>query len=118
MFRAEHCSVIAYRDSVLHPAYQFRNCWVKPLPQKDLLRELLKYKNHLQTVALVCEPERKAELEALLAKTGIVQHHHRGTHVNKLLRHAPRRGIPVKKVYEDRIGGGLNIPPIPQGFHH
>ena len=73
VFRAEHCSVIAYRDPALHPAYQFRNCWVKPLPQKDLLRELLKYKNHLQTVALVCDPEKKAELEALFAKTGIVR---------------------------------------------
>ncbi len=51
----------------------FRNCWVKPLLRKDLLAELLKYKNHLQTVALVCVPERKEELEALLTKTGIVR---------------------------------------------
>ena len=73
VFRAAHCSVIAYEDPTLHPAYMFRNCWVKPLPQKGLLAELLKYKNHLQTVALVCETGRKAELEALLVKTGIVR---------------------------------------------
>jgi hypothetical protein len=73
VFRAAHCSVIAYRDPTLHPAYMFRNCWVKPLPREDLLAELLKYKNHLQTVALVWDDERKTELEALFAKTGIVR---------------------------------------------
>ena len=73
VFRAEHCSVIAEKDPTLHPSYMFRNCWVKPLPQKDLLAELLKYKNHLQTVALVCEPSRKTGLETLFAKTGIVR---------------------------------------------
>ena len=73
VFRGEHGSVITYPDPALHPAYMFRNCWVKPLPREDLLAELLKYKNHLQTVALICEPERKAELEALFAKTGIVR---------------------------------------------
>lgn len=73
VFRAEHCSVIAYKDPTLRPAYQFRNCWVKPLPEKNLLAELLQYKNHLQTVALVCAPERKAKLEVTLAKTGIVR---------------------------------------------
>ena len=113
VFRTEHCSVIAYRDPALHPAYQFRNCWVKPLPQKDLLRELLIYKNHLQTVALVCAPERKAELEALLAKTGIVRIT-TGERMSTSYCGMPHDGgIPAAKVYEDRIGGGLNIPPIP-----
>jgi acyl-CoA reductase-like NAD-dependent aldehyde dehydrogenase len=73
VFREEHCSVIAYPDAALHPAYMFRNCWVKPLPKSKLLSELLPYKNHLQTVALVCEPEQKAGLEDLLAQTGIVR---------------------------------------------
>jgi phenylacetate-CoA ligase len=51
----------------------FRNCWVKPLPKSKLLSELLQYKNHLQTVALICEPEEKAALEDLLTQTGIVR---------------------------------------------
>ena len=73
VFRAEHCSVIAYEDPTLHPSYRFRNCWVKPLPQGKLLAELLKYKNHLQTVALVCDPEKKAVLERLLSQTCVVR---------------------------------------------
>lgn len=73
VFRAEHASVIAYADSTLHPAYMFRNCWVKPLPQKELLAELLQYKNHLQTAALVCDPQRKTALESLFIKTGVVR---------------------------------------------
>jgi acyl-CoA reductase-like NAD-dependent aldehyde dehydrogenase len=73
VFREEHCSVIAYPDAALHPAYMFRNCWVKPLPKSKLLSELLQYKNHLQTVALICEPEEKAALEDLLTQTGIVR---------------------------------------------
>jgi hypothetical protein len=73
VFRKDHCSVIAYPDPTLHPAYMFRNCWVKPLPKNKLLSELLQYKNHLQTVALICEPEDKTEFEGLLAQTGIVR---------------------------------------------
>jgi hypothetical protein len=73
VFRAEHASVTAYADPALHPSYMFRNPWVKPLPQKDLLAELLKYKNHLQTAALVCGPEQKPALEALFEKTGVVR---------------------------------------------
>jgi hypothetical protein len=73
VFREELCSVIAYPDAALAPSYMYRNCWVKPLPKRWLLSELLQYKNHLQTVALVCEPEEKAALEDLLAQTGIVR---------------------------------------------
>lgn len=73
VFRGANSSVIAYEDPSLHPSYMFRNCWVKPLPNGKLLSELLKYKNHLQTVALVCPPEQKSALEVLLAQTGIVR---------------------------------------------
>jgi len=73
VFRAEDASVIAYADPALHPAYMFRNCWVKPLPQSELLAEMLHYKNHLQTVALVCEPQRKPTLESIFTKTGVVR---------------------------------------------
>ncbi len=73
VFRGSHASVIAYADPALHPSHMFRNPWVKPLPQKDLLAELLPYKNHLQTAALVCSPEDKPSLEALVEKTGVVR---------------------------------------------
>jgi len=66
------CGVIASPDSALRSSYQFRNCWVKPLPENRILAELLSYKNHLQTVALLCEPEDRGRLEAIFAKTGIV----------------------------------------------
>lgn len=73
VFRAEGCSVIAYGDMVLSPAYQFRNCWVRPLPRNQLLSVLSRYKSHLQTAALVCDVGDRAALESLLAKTGLVR---------------------------------------------
>lgn len=73
VFQAEDCSVIAYEDMVLAPSYQFRNCWVRPLPRSRLLSILSRYKSHLQTAALVCEHRDRDALEALLAKTGLVR---------------------------------------------
>lgn len=73
VFRATHSSVIAYENPALHPSYMFRNCWVKPLPKEALLAALLPYKNHLQTVALICPQEDRTGLEALLSQTGIVR---------------------------------------------
>jgi hypothetical protein len=73
VFKTGRCSVTAYSDPALYPSYLFRNCWVKPLPQRALLSALLPYKNHLQTAALICDPDQKPELEALLAQTGIVR---------------------------------------------
>jgi hypothetical protein len=34
---------------------------------------LFPYKNHLQTVALICDEHQRAELESLLLKTGVVR---------------------------------------------
>jgi hypothetical protein len=51
----------------------YRNCWVKLLPQRRLLSELVKYKNHLQTVALICEENKRGRLESLFLRTGIVR---------------------------------------------
>lgn len=73
VFSANNCSVIAYDDMSLVPSYMFRNCWVRPLPRERLLGELGKYKNHLQTVALVCEERGRETLENILAKTGVVR---------------------------------------------
>ncbi len=73
VFRTENCGVIAYGDCALTPSYMFRHCWARPLPRNKLLAELSKYKNHLQTAALVCEETQRAALESLLLKTGVVR---------------------------------------------
>ncbi len=73
VLRAKGCSVIAYEDRVLSPSYQFRNCWVRSLPRNQLLAVLSRYKNRLQTAALVCEKGDRGILESLLAKTGLVR---------------------------------------------
>lgn len=73
IFKTDSCCVIAYDDSTLSPSYMFRSCWVKPLPKECLLSELSKYKNHLQTTALVCETHLRSELQSLLLKTGLVR---------------------------------------------
>jgi len=73
VLKTDNCSIIVEADSALKPSYMFRNCWVKPLPKENLLGELLKYKNHLQTVALVCDVADREKLERILLKTGIVR---------------------------------------------
>ena len=73
VLRGNGCSVIATRDSLLTPSYMYRNCWVKPLPKERLLAELLQYKSHLQTAALVCDDNERGYLERILCKTGIVR---------------------------------------------
>lgn len=73
VFRTDNCSLTAYNDMELAPSYMYRNCWVRPLPKHKILKELGAYKNHLQTAALVCDEEDKANIEELLAKTGLVR---------------------------------------------
>ena len=73
VFRGDHCGVIACPNSVLMTSYQFRNCWVKPLPQNQILAALFPYKNHLQTVALICNTTDRERLESLFFKTGITR---------------------------------------------
>ncbi len=73
VLKTDSCSVIAYDDGILMPSYMFRNCWVKPLPKKQILSQLRKYKNHLQTVALVCEDKDRDYFISAFCKTGIVR---------------------------------------------
>jgi len=74
VFKSETCSITAYKDDcALEPSHMYRNCWVKPLPREKLLSALLKYKNHLQTAALVCKENDRPSLEAMLFKTGVVR---------------------------------------------
>ena len=73
VLRTKNCGVIAYDDCRLEPSYMFRHCWVKPLPRNKILAELGRYKNHLQTVGLVCGQSSRDELISLFSKTGIVR---------------------------------------------
>ncbi len=73
VLRGKHCGVIAYDDSELTPSYAFRNAWVKPLPRENILKVLKPYKNYLQSVALICEQERRQTLEETLVTAGIVR---------------------------------------------
>ena len=73
VFRAHGCSVIAYPDSKLEPAYQMRNCWVKPLPREKILQTLTPHKGHLQTVALLCGEAERDPLFEIFKRTGAVR---------------------------------------------
>jgi hypothetical protein len=72
IWRNERCSVIACCDSVLTVSHLFRSVWVKPLPRCRITNELKQHKNHLQTAALLCNPEDRVELEELLIAAGVV----------------------------------------------
>lgn len=73
IFKTANCSVIAYSDKDLMPSYMFRNCWIKPLPKSEIVNVLKKYKNHLQTVALICEEKEKDLFVSMFSNTGIVR---------------------------------------------
>jgi hypothetical protein len=73
VFRGENCGLIAYADSLLVPAVKFGNAWVKPLKRENLLSVLRPYKNHLQTVGLLCGEDEREELARTLFKTGVVR---------------------------------------------
>lgn len=65
-------SVTAQNDSELELSYMFKNCWVKPLPAGDIVRQLKKYKGYLQTVGLMCNDNRQA-ITGDLIKAGLVR---------------------------------------------
>lgn len=73
VFKGRLSGIIAYEDNTLQSAFQFRNCWAKRMHREELLPGLKKYKNHLQTVALLCGSEEKGEIINLLAKSGAVR---------------------------------------------
>lgn len=73
IYRGQGVSLIASADARLEPAIQFRNCWVKPLPRRDILATLRPHKQHLQTVGLLAAPEERQELMELLRRSGAVR---------------------------------------------
>ena len=73
ILREDNISVIVSLDSKLELSHMFRNCWVKPLPRKEIVRSLKENKGYLQTVGLICkESDRKLLIKELI-KAGIVR---------------------------------------------
>ena len=66
-------SVTVASDSRLELSWLGGNCWVKPLPRRRLLSALKGQKGYLQTAGLLCAPEEREELSALLARAGLVR---------------------------------------------
>ena len=66
-------SVTVASDSRLELSWLGGNCWVKPLPRRRLLSALKGQKGYLQTAGLLCAPEEREELSALLARAGLMR---------------------------------------------
>ena len=73
IFRGDGVSVTVAPDSRLELSWLGGNCWVKPLPRRKLLAALKGQKGYLQTAGLLCAPEERQELSALLARAGLVR---------------------------------------------
>lgn len=73
ILKGDGVSVIGSMDSELKLSYMFRNCWVKPLPRKELVKVLKGYKGHLQTVGLICAKNDRRELADKLTKAGVTR---------------------------------------------
>lgn len=71
VLRGDGVSVIVSMDDELELSYMFKNCWVKPLPRKDIIKALKDKKGYLQTVGLLCAEREREELAGLFIKTGI-----------------------------------------------
>jgi len=71
-------SVIIRSDAELELSHRFRNCWVKPLPRNEIVRNLKKNKGYLQTAGLICKESDRKALAAELIKAGIVRITHGG----------------------------------------
>lgn len=73
IFTEDGISVIAKDDSDLELSYMYRNVWIKRLPMHQI-HTLKKYKNHLQTAAvLTTDMDKQEEITRRLAHAGIVR---------------------------------------------
>ena len=71
ILRGKGASVIVAEDSELELSYMFKNCWVKPLPRKNIIKALKGKKGHLQTVGLICADNERDELASMFTKAGL-----------------------------------------------
>lgn len=73
VFNGDGVSVILKKDNELELSNMFRSVWVKPLPEENIIKALKKHKNHLQSVALICQETDRPRLASLLSKAGLVR---------------------------------------------
>lgn len=73
ILRGKGVSVIVENKQVLTLSYQFKNCWVKPLPRQNIVRVLKGKRGHLQTVGLLCAKEEREALTEQLIKAGVTR---------------------------------------------
>ncbi len=73
ILRGKGVSVIVAADRELELSYLFRNCWVKPLPRKEIVRALKGKRGYLQTVGLLCATGDREELADLLVRAGVTR---------------------------------------------
>lgn len=73
ILRGEGVSVIVDSKQELTLSYMFKNCWVKPLPRKNIVRALKGKRGYLQTVGLLCAQKEQKELTDLFVKAGVTR---------------------------------------------
>ena len=73
ILRGGGVSVTVCPDSELELSLLAGNCWVKPLPRRRIVHVLSPEKGRLQTAGLLCPPEERPALSALLARAGVVR---------------------------------------------
>lgn len=71
ILRGKGVSVIVSKDGELELSYMFKNCWVKPLPRRNIIKALKSKKGHLQTVGLICVDCERDELAGMFTKAGL-----------------------------------------------
>lgn len=73
LLQGRGCSVILRPGQELELSPMEGNVLVKLLPQRELLPALRRQKGRLQTAGLICSPQRREELTALLARAGVTR---------------------------------------------
>ena len=73
LFQGKGCSLILRPDQELELSPMECNVLVKCLPQAGLLPALRRQKGRLQTVGLICAPEKREALTALLSQAGLTR---------------------------------------------
>lgn len=73
VLRGAGVSVIASMEQELTLSYLYKNCWIRPLPRKNIVRALKGKRGYLQTVGLICPREERQELTDLLVKAGVTR---------------------------------------------
>ncbi len=73
MFRGTGCSLTLRRDRALELSPLYGNALVKCLPRSQIIPVLRRARGRLQTVGLLCPPERREELVRLLSRAGVTR---------------------------------------------